>query len=93
MAPRYAIDEKFGANFVIVASDAPINQDALRARIALRGTDAVVVGGRVLTATDPSGRAYRLPRELGRFAGARSGSAVLTLTDDFAPVDQLFTPG
>ena len=84
MAPPYAFNGDFGANFVIVASDSPIDTTALRAGITRRGTDALVRGGVVQDATGA------LPADLESFA-ARTGSAPRVLTDDYAPVDQLFT--
>ena len=89
MAPPYAFAGEFGANFILVASDKPIDETVLRAGIKARGTDAVVLGGEVRSVR--SGRvAYRLPVALRNFA-SQSGSAPTVLTDDYAPVDQLFT--
>lgn len=71
LAPTWAIEEGYGANFVVVASDRPIDVRGLRRGIAQRGTDAIVLHG----------------GSLRRWVGN-----VPVLTDDHAPVDQLFTP-
>ncbi|HEX8488450.1 MAG TPA: fused MFS/spermidine synthase, partial [Propionibacteriaceae bacterium] len=62
---------KAGGNFVVVASDAPIDVAGIADRIGDRGAAWQVITGPELTAWT---------------GGAR------TLTDDYAPVDQLLTP-
>lgn len=71
IAPAHAIAKRDGANFVVVASDAPLPLPSLRERLRQRRTPVVMIDGAAVT----------------RFAG---GARVLT--DDYAPVDQLFTP-
>ncbi|HUH07863.1 MAG TPA: fused MFS/spermidine synthase [Egibacteraceae bacterium] len=68
-AQRVAGDE--GGNFVLVASDEPLDAAAIESQIAERGGAEIVADGEALDAF---------------IDGARS------LTDDFAPVDQLLTP-
>ena len=72
VAPPELLDGASGGNFVLLASDAPLPLDRLRARIDARGTGEVVAAG----------------RRLERFYGSAP-----VLTDEYAPVDQLLTPG
>lgn len=71
IAPADAFTGDDGANFVVVASDAPLPLPAIRERLRQRGTAVTMIDGGAVT----------------RFAGG-----AMVLTDDHAPVDQLFTP-
>ena len=72
IAPKARIDRVEGGNFVLVASDAPIDAQGIKTANAARGdTDEVATGAQV-----------------DAFIGASP-----VLTDDYAPVDQLLTPG
>lgn len=71
VAPPGNLDRRDGGNFVLVASDAPLDIDGVRAAIAARqGFDEV-----------------RTAEGYEEFVGD-----AVTLTDDYAPVDQLLTP-
>lgn len=70
-APQRRIDGASGGNYVVVASDAPIDIAGVLAANAARGDDEVACSGGCLDA----------------FVGDER-----VLTDEFAPVDQLFTP-
>jgi spermidine synthase len=77
ISTRPALDGQTGANFVIVASDEPIDAAAIRTAQSGRSTPLQVLDGDAV---------------LDRFQNGFPGRAVL-LTDDYGPADQLFRTG
>ena len=71
LAPQSRIDRSAGGNFVLVASDSPIDADAILENNRLRGDDEVACTDECLV----------------QFVDGEQ-----PLRDEFAPVDQLFTP-
>lgn len=72
VARPQVLEGREGDNLVIVASDRPLPQEAIRAQLQKRAPELSLLAGKSAVAS---------------FAGDAR-----VLTDDFAPVDQLFTP-
>lgn len=79
LAPAERLEGRAGGNFILVASDEPIDVAAMLARNASRGDDEVAIG-----------TSFRSEGLGTTFADFLDGAMILT--DDHAPVDQLITP-